>query len=336
MIERMKAKIVNTAKAFWRAPHKFLWLLFWNLAFRCMGFILCVLLTVLPLPLSNFMQQVMNLQLSFDSVRKTLESVRIIAGRLGQLMPSINDMMRVFSPANVWGVLKNLSSAVSPDMIMQFLRNVPSGLRQFCVTLFDNIRQRWRDLKGLWKSLFPLKDSLKRFRSYVRSHVMAVRRLMQNAFQMAFSLLLVKMALMLIVPLVGAVYLLGVDVTLLAAAAISLISSQLGTWIGTFVSRMAIRAYSWCRRLPSLTGHRYILEGLRRICSGAARLIVRLRLFIIKRLEQLVRRLKLYIVIACIWTGCVGRDIRGRGDFGKMKFKQNLSEKSQRRDLKYE
>lgn len=317
MVERMKAKIMNTARAFWRAPHKFLWLLFWNLAFRCMGFILCVLLTVLPLPLSNFMQQMMNLQLSFDSVRKTLDSMRIIAGRLGQLMPSINDVMRVLAPANVWGALKNLSGFLSPDVMLQFVRSVPSGMRQFFMTLFDNIRQRWRDLKGLWKNLFPLRDSLKRLRAYVRSHIMAVRRLMQNAFQMAFSLLLVKLALLLVVPLVGAVYLLGVDVTLLAAAAVSLISSQLGTWIGTFVSRMALRAYSRCRRLPSLTGHRYILEGVRRLCSGAARLIVRLRRFIIKWLERLVHRIKIYIVIACIWAKCIRRGTHGHNDLEK-------------------
>ncbi len=249
--------------AFKRAPHLFLWNLFWQLFFRLAAILLCLLLTVVPLPLSNMVQGLMNMQLSLDTVSNILDSLRKIFSRLQLFIPSLNDILHFLSPNNLINLLRNISIYVDPMRLAGWLRDLPGDLQRFFASLFSNIRERWRDLKSFFCSLFPLSTAAKRLHQFVRSHLPAVKRLSRSLFQMLGSFVLVKLGMIFLIPLIGlggAVYLLGYNISFILIGVFTLLTSQAGMMLGRGINRFMMWLWWHWQKTPHITGNRLLMQ----------------------------------------------------------------------------
>ena len=76
ILRKQQKKFKLRFRAFKRKPFLFLRHFLLIIIFRFFGVIICLFFTVLPLPLSNFIQHLMNLNLSLNSLKDILSSVK--------------------------------------------------------------------------------------------------------------------------------------------------------------------------------------------------------------------------------------------------------------------
>ena len=236
ILRKQQKKFKLRFRAFKRKPFLFLRHFLLIIIFRFFGVIICLFFTVLPLPLSNFIQHLMNLNLSLNSLKDILSSVKQLATNFYTIIPSTNDIMRF---------IKSFLLNFSPSNFYNILRSLPHDLRQLFLQIFDYLRQRLKDIRLFIRSLFPLRQAFSRFHKFIITHARLARRLLRNLLMMFFNVLLIKLLFWIIIPLLGisTIYFIGVDITLIIIATLSLLTSQLGTLIGKSVTNILIRLY---------------------------------------------------------------------------------------------
>ena len=237
MILRKQQKIFKLRfHAFKRKPFLFLRHFLLIIIFRFFGVIICLFFTVLPLPLSNFIQHLMNLNLSLNSLKDILSSVKQLATNFYTIIPSTNDIMRF---------IKSFLLNFSPSNFYNILRSLPHDLRQLFLQIFDYLRQRLKDIRLFIRSLFPLRQAFSRFQKFIITHARLAKRLFLNLLMVFFNVLLIKILFLIIIPLLGisTIYFIGIDISLIIIATLSLLTSQLGTLIGKSVTNILIRLY---------------------------------------------------------------------------------------------
>lgn len=236
ILRKQQKKFKLRFRAFKRKPFLFLRHFLLIIIFRFFGVIICLFFTVLPLPLSNFIQHLMNLNLSLNSLKDILSSVKQLATNFYTIIPSTNDIMRF---------IKSFLLNFSPSNFYNILRSLPHDLRQLFLQIFDYLRQRLKDIRLSIKSLFPLRQAFSRFHKFIITHARLVRRLFRNLLMVFFNVLLIKILFLIIIPLLGisTIYFIGIDISLIIIATLSLLTSQLGTLIGKSVTNILIRLY---------------------------------------------------------------------------------------------
>lgn len=236
ILRKQQKKFKLRFRAFKRKPFLFLRHFLLIIIFRFFGVIICLFFTVLPLPLSNFIQHLMNLNLSLNSLKDILSSVKQLATNFYTIILSTNDIMRF---------IKSFLLNFSPSNFYNILRSLPHDLRQLFLQIFDYLRQRLKDIRLFIKSLFPLRQAFSRFHKFIITHARLVRRLFRNLLMVFFNVLLIKILFLIIIPLLGisTIYFIGIDISLIIIATLSLLTSQLGTLIGKSVTNILIRLY---------------------------------------------------------------------------------------------
>lgn len=236
ILRKQQKKFKLRFRAFKRKPFLFLRHFLLIIIFRFFGVIICLFFTVLPLPLSNFIQHLMNLNLSLNSLKDILSSVKQLATNFYTIIPSTNDIMRF---------IKSFLLNFSPSNFYNILRSLPHDLRQLFLQIFDYLRQRLKDIRLFIRSLFPLRQAFSRFHKFIITHAILARRLFRNLLMVFFNVLLIKILFLIIIPLLGisTIYFIGIDISLIIIATLSLLTSQLGTLIGKSVTNILIRLY---------------------------------------------------------------------------------------------
>ena len=236
ILRKQQKKFKLRFRAFKRKPFLLLRHFLLIIIFRFFGVIICLFFTVLPLPLSNFIQHLMNLNLSLNSLKDILSSVKQLATNFYTIIPSTNDIMRF---------IKSFLLNFSPSNFYNILRSLPHDLRQLFLQIFDYLRQRLKDIRLFIRSLFPLRQAFSRFHKFIITHARLARRLFRNLLMVFFNVLLIKILFLIIIPLLGisTIYFIGIDISLIIIATLSLLTSQLGTLIGKSVTNILIRLY---------------------------------------------------------------------------------------------
>ena len=142
-------------------------------------------------------------------------------------------------------VLSNHFVEFSPSNFYNILRSLPHDLRQLFLQIFDYLRQRLKDIRLFIRSLFPLRQAFSRFQKFIITHARLAKRLFRNLLMVFFNVLLIKILFLIIIPLLGisTIYFIGIDISLIIIATLSLLTSQLGTLIGKSVTNILIRLY---------------------------------------------------------------------------------------------
>ena len=289
MILRKQQKIFKLRfHAFKRKPFLFLRHFLLIIIFRFFGVIICLFFTVLPLPLSNFIQHLMNLNLSLNSLKDILSSVKQLATNFYTIIPSTNDIMRF---------IKSFLLNFSPSNFYNILRSLPHDLRQLFLQIFDYLRQRLKDIRLFIRSLFPLRQAFSRFHKFIITHARLARRLLRNLLMMFFNVLLIKLLFWIIIPLLGisTIYFIGVDITLIIIATLSLLTSQLGTLIGKLITNTLIHLYDLIQRRTSKINIFLFLMAL--IYHKISLLIKKIRLRLIYLCSYFLRKICSYLII---------------------------------------
>lgn len=275
-------------RAFKRKPFLFLRHFLLIIIFRFFGVIICLFFTVLPLPLSNFIQHLMNLNLSLNSLKDILSSVKQLATNFYTIIPSTNDIMRF---------IKSFLLNFSPSNFYNILRSLPHDLRQLFLQIFDYLRQRLKDIRLFIRSLFPLRQAFSRFQKFIITHARLARRLLRNLLMMFFNVLLIKLLFWIIIPLLGisTIYFIGVDITLIIIATLSLLTSQLGTLIGKLITNTLIHLYDLIQRRTSKINIFLFLMAL--IYHKISLLIKKIRLRLIYLCSYFLRKICSYLII---------------------------------------
>lgn len=244
ILRKQQKKFKLRFRAFKRKPFLFLRHFLLIIIFRFFGVIICLFFTVLPLPLSNFIQHLMNLNLSLNSLKDILSSVKQLATNFYTIIPSTNDIMRF---------IKSFLLNFSPSNFYNILRSLPHDLRQLFLQIFDYLRQRLKDIRLFIRSLFPLRQALSRLRIFIITHANLIKRLFRNLLMVFFNVLLIKILFLIIIPLLGisTIYFIGVDISLIIIATLSLLTSQLGSLIGRLVTNTLIHLYDIIQRRTS-------------------------------------------------------------------------------------
>ncbi len=205
-----------------------------------LGLIICLILTVIPLPLSHFAQNIMSLNISLNSFKDIAKAVELIAQKV------LNVFAMLPSWGAVWQFLKKVLRSVNLHNLIEILHNIPQDLRHITVTLCSYINDRFRQLRIFIRSLFPLKNAWQRLINRIKKHIRTVKYLLRQFFKAVFSVIFVKILFLIIIPIAGlngAVYLLGIDLSLLIIGILSLICSQLGGIIGEKFSSLMEYTY---------------------------------------------------------------------------------------------
>lgn len=281
-------------KAFRRKPLLFLRYILKIILFRFLGIIICLFLTVIPLPLNHLLQNMFNLNLSFNSFKEIVSSVRKIAFNFNHLMPSVNDILRI---------LNTLMANINPYNLINIIRDIPTDLRQFILKFFDYLRERFKDLRIFIKSLWPPRNSWRKLRFFIKAHTIILKRIVKNIFMMVFSLLFVKILFFMVIPLLGlgAVYVIGFNVSLLIIAVLSLISSQLGALIGRLVNESLIKLYDHLQKRQPKYAMTIFLVGIAVVYNYLKYLIFNLRQIVCQSLVIYIKNIKLSLFIIYIY-----------------------------------
>lgn len=288
ILRKQQKKFKLRFHAFKRKPFLFLRHFLLIIIFRFFGVIICLFFTVLPLPLSNFIQHLMNLNLSLNSLKDILSSVKQLATNFYTIIPSTNDIMRF---------IKSFLLNFSPSNFYNILRSLPHDLRQLFLQIFDYLRQRLKDIRLFIRSLLPLRQAFSRFHKFIITHARLARRLLRNLLMMFFNVLLIKLLFWIIIPLLGisTIYFIGVDITLIIIATLSLLTSQLGTLIGKSVTNILIRLYDLIQRRTSKINIFLFLMAL--IYHKISLLIKKIRLRLIYLCSYFLRKICSYLII---------------------------------------
>lgn len=287
ILRKQQKKFKLRFRAFKRKPFLFLRHFLLIIIFRFFGVIICLFFTVLPLPLSNFIQHLMNLNLSLNSLKDILSSVKQLATNFYTIIPSTNDIMRF---------IKSFLLNFSPSNFYNILRSLPHDLRQFFLQAFDYLRQRLKDIRLFIKSLFPLRQALSRLRIFIITHANLVKRLFRNLLMVFFNVLLIKILFLIIIPLLGisTIYFIGVDISLIIIATLSLLTSQLGSLIGRLVTNTLIHLYDIIQRRTSKMNIFLFLIAL--LYNRIYLFIKKIRLRLIFLFSCLLQKICLYFI----------------------------------------
>lgn len=288
MILRKQQKIFKLRfHAFKRKPFLFLRHFLLIIIFRFFGVIICLFFTVLPLPLSNFIQHLMNLNLSLNSLKDILSSVKQLATNFYTIIPSTNDIMRF---------IKSFLLNFSPSNFYNILRSLPHDLRQLFLQIFDYLRQRLKDIRLFIRSLFPLRQAFSRFHKFIITHARLARRLFCNLLMVFFNVLLIKILFLIIIPLLGisTIYFIGIDISLIIIATLSLLTSQLGTLIGKSVTNILIRLYDIIQQRTTKMNIFLFLIAL--LYNKISLFIKKIRLRLIFLFSCLLQKICLYFI----------------------------------------
>ena len=287
ILRKQQKKFKLRFHAFKRKPFLFLRHFLLIIIFRFFGVIICLFFTVLPLPLSNFIQHLMNLNLSLNSLKDILSSVKQLATNFYTIIPSTNDIMRF---------IKSFLLNFSPSNFYNILRSLPHDLRQLFLQIFDYLRQRLKDIRLFIKSLFPLRQAFSRFHKFIITHARLARRLLRNLLMMFFNVLLIKLLFWIIIPLLGisTIYFIGVDITLIIIATLSLLTSQLGTLIGKSVTNILIRLYDIIQQRTTKMNIFLFLIAL--LYNTISLFIKKIRLRLIFLFSCLLQKICLYFI----------------------------------------
>ena len=286
ILRKQQKKFKLRFRAFKRKPFLFLRHFLLIIIFRFFGVIICLFFTVLPLPLSNFIQHLMNLNLSLNSLKDILSSVKQLATNFYTIIPSTNDIMRF---------IKSFLLNFSPSNFYNILRSLPHDLRQLFLQIFDYLRQRLKDI--FIRSLFPLRQAFSRFHKFIITHARLARRLFRNLLMVFFNVLLIKILFLIIIPLLGisTIYFIGVDITLIIIATLSLLTSQLGTLIGKLITNTLIHLYDLIQRRTSKMNIFLFLMAL--IYHKISLLIKKIRLRLIYLCSYFLRKICSYLIV---------------------------------------
>lgn len=287
ILRKQQKKFKLRFRAFKRKPFLFLRHFLLIIIFRFFGVIICLFFTVLPLPLSNFIQHLMNLNLSLNSLKDILSSVKQLATNFYTIIPSTNDIMRF---------IKSFLLNFSPSNFYNILRSLPHDLRQLFLQIFDYLRQRLKDIRLFIKSLFPLRQALSRLRIFIITHANLVKRLFRNLLMVFFNVLLIKILFLIIIPLLGisTIYFIGVDISLIIIATLSLLTSQLGSLIGRLVTNTLIHLYDIIQRRTSKMNIFLFLIAL--LYNRIYLFIKKIRLRLIFLFSCLLQKICLYFI----------------------------------------
>lgn len=288
ILRKQQKKFKLRFRAFKRKPFLFLRHFLLIIIFRFFGVIICLFFTVLPLPLSNFIQHLMNLNLSLNSLKDILSSIKQIATNFHNLIPSTNDILRI---------MKSFLLNFSPTNLYNILRSLPHDLRQFFLQLFDYLRQRLKDIRLFIRSLFPLRQAFSRLHKFIITHANLAKSLLRNLLMMFFNVLLIKLLFWIIIPLLGisTIYFIGVDITLIIIATLSLLTSQLGTLIGKLITNTLIHLYDLIQRRTSKMNIFLFLMAL--IYHKISLLIKKIRLRLIYLCSYFLRKICSYLIV---------------------------------------
>lgn len=288
ILRKQRKKFKLRFRAFKRKPFLFLRHFLLIIIFRFFGVIICLFFTVLPLPLSNFIQHLMNLNLSLNSLKDILSSVKQLATNFYTIIPSTNDIMRF---------IKSFLLNFSPSNFYNILRSLPHDLRQLFLQIFDYLRQRLKDIRLFIRSLFPLRQAFSRLHKFIITHANLAKRLLRNLLMMFFNVLLIKLLFWIIIPLLGisTIYFIGVDITLIIIATLSLLTSQLGTLIGKLITNTLIHLYDLIQRRTSKMNIFLFLIAL--IYHKISLLIKKIRLRLIYLCSYFLRKICSYLIV---------------------------------------
>lgn len=287
ILRKQQKKFKLRFRAFKRKPFLFLRHFLLIIIFRFFGVIICLFFTVLPLPLSNFIQHLMNLNLSLNSLKDILSSVKQLATNFYTIIPSTNDIMRF---------IKSFLLNFSPSNFYNILRSLPHDLRQLFLQIFDYLRQRLKDIRLFIRSLFPLRQAFSRFHKFIITHANLVKRLFRNLLMVFFNVLLIKILFLIIIPLLGisTIYFIGVDISLIIIATLSLLTSQLGSLIGRLVTNTLIHLYDIIQRRTSKMNIFLFLIAL--LYNKISLFIKKIRLRLIFLFSCLLQKICLYFI----------------------------------------
>lgn len=287
ILRKQQKKFKLRFRAFKRKPFLFLRHFLLIIIFRFFGVIICLFFTVLPLPLSNFIQHLMNLNLSLNSLKDILSSVKQLATNFYTIIPSTNDIMRF---------IKSFLLNFSPSNFYNILRSLPHDLRQLFLQIFDYLRQRLKDIRLFIKSLFPLRQAFSRLRIFIIAHANLVKRLFRNLLMVFFNILLIKILFLIIIPLLGisTIYFIGVDISLIIIATLSLLTSQLGSLIGRLLTNTLIHLYDIIQRRTSKMNIFLFIIAL--LYNKISLFIQKIRLGLILLFSCLLQKICLYFI----------------------------------------
>lgn len=292
ILRKQQKKFKLRFQAFKRRPFLFLRHFLLIIIFRFFGVIICLFFTILPLPLSNFIQHLMNLNISLNSLKDIFSSIKQIATNFHNLIPSVNDILRI---------IKSFLLNFSPTNLYNILRSLPHDLRQFFLQLFDYLRQRLKDIRLFVKSLFPLRQAISRFHKFIISHINLAKRLFRNLLMMFFNILLLKILFWIIIPLLGisTIYFIGIDITLIIIATLSLLTSQLGTLLGKLVTSILIHLYDLIQKRTTKINIFLFLLAL--IYHKISLLIKKIRLSLILLCSYFLQKICLYLIVCYLY-----------------------------------
>ena len=287
ILRKQQKKFKLRFRAFKRKPFLFLRHFLLIIIFRFFGVIICLFFTVLPLPLSNFIQHLMNLNLSLNSLKDILSSVKQLATNFYTIIPSTNDIMRF---------IKSFLLNFSPSNFYNILRSLPHDLRQLFLQIFDYLRQRLKDIRLFIRSLFPLRQAFSRFHKFIIIHARLAKRLFRNLLMVFFNVLLIKILFLIIIPLLGisTIYFIGIDISLIIIATLSLLTSQLGTLIGKSVTNILIRLYDIIQQRTTKMNIFLFLIAL--LYNKISLFIKKIRLRLIFLFSCLLQKICLYFI----------------------------------------
>lgn len=287
ILRKQQKKFKLRFRAFKRKPFLFLRHFLLIIIFRFFGVIICLFFTVLPLPLSNFIQHLMNLNLSLNSLKDILSSVKQLATNFYTIIPSTNDIMRF---------IKSFLLNFSPSNFYNILRSLPHDLRQLFLQIFDYLRQRLKDIRLFIRSLFPLRQAFSRFHKFIITHARLAKRLFLNLLMVFFNVLLIKILFLIIIPLLGisTIYFIGIDISLIIIATLSLLTSQLGTLIGKSVTNILIRLYDIIQQRTTKMNIFLFLIAL--LYNKISLFIKKIRLRLIFLFSCLLQKICLYFI----------------------------------------
>lgn len=284
MFNKIKRRLFFKYLAFKRKPLLFLRHLCLLILFRFFGVIICLFFTVLPLPLSNFIQHLMNINLSFNSFKDIWQSVRQIAHSFNNIFPSYNDISRF---------IKSLLMNFSPNNLFNMLRQLPTDLRQFFLQFMEHLRQRLKDIIIFIKSLYPLNKALIRFKLFLHEHICILKRLLRNLLMMLFSLICLKVLFWIIIPFlgIGAIYFIGFDISLIIIAFLSLLTSQLGNLLGKSINTLLINLYDKIHQHHATSKVNIFLFLFALIYTKFTHNLNKIRLYLIFSVNTIIKKL---------------------------------------------
>lgn len=178
----------------------------------------------------------MNLNISLNSFRDFLSSLEKVVTYFKNILPSFND---------IFNLVRTYISNLNFNAIISIIRTLPSDFRRFIVQLFATMGARLHDLKLFIYSLRPISQIPKRFHSFIKKHILLIKRIIRDGTMGFFGLLFVKLFFLFIVPIlgIGVISVVGIDISFVIIAILSLISSQLGSLCGRLINNLIFKYY---------------------------------------------------------------------------------------------